>query len=154
MFWLQLLAAIKYNDRLILRQFCLSGIESIQNIVSAEKKKWERENRVPHKKKVRKAKKKKRLMTLELKKHTLMTTVVAHKYVDQRSWKTGILERYLPGDSMATAAVSTAAIRRATPGASGLAEQYYSAHRGQCSAVGARGGEWDAVRVTSVVALV
>ena len=69
MFWLQLLAAIKYNDRLILRQFCLSGIESIQNIVSAEKKKWERENRVPHKKKVRKAKKKKRLMTtLELKK--------------------------------------------------------------------------------------
>ena len=50
MFWLQLLAAIKYNDRLILRQFCLSGIESIQNIVSAEKKKWERENRVPHKK--------------------------------------------------------------------------------------------------------
>ena len=43
MFWLQLLAAIKYNDRLILRQFCLSGIESIQNIVSAEKKKWERE---------------------------------------------------------------------------------------------------------------
>ena len=38
MFWLQLLAAIKYNDRLILRQFCLSGIESIQNIVSAEKK--------------------------------------------------------------------------------------------------------------------
>ena len=50
MFWLQLLAAIKYNDRLILRQFCLSGIESIQNIVSAEKKKWERENRVSHKK--------------------------------------------------------------------------------------------------------
>ena len=83
-----------------------------------------------------------------------MTTVVAHKYVDQRSWKTGILERYLPGDSMATAAVSTAATRRATPGASGLAEQYYSAHRGQCNAVGARGGEWDAVRVTSVVALV
>lgn len=37
-------------------------------------------------KKVRKAKKKKRLMTLELKKHTLMMTrVVAHKYVDQRS---------------------------------------------------------------------
>ena len=84
------------NDRLILRQFCLSGIESIQNIVSAEKKKWERENRVSHKK----SEKKKRLMTLELKKHTLMmTTVVAHKYVDQRSWKTGILERYLPGDS-------------------------------------------------------
>ena len=155
MFWLQLLAAIKYNDRLILRQFCLSGIESIQNIVSAEKKKWERERTECLTKKVRKAKKKKRLMTLELKKHTLMmTTVVAHKYVDQRSWKTGILERYLPGDSMATAAVSTAATRRAAPGASGLAEQYYSAHRGQCSAVGARGGEWDAVRVTSVVALV
>ena len=74
-------------------------------------------------KKVRKAKKKKRLMTLELKKHTLMMTrvVVAHKYVDQRSWKTGILERYLPGDSMATTAVSTAATRRAAPGASGLA---------------------------------
>lgn len=122
MFWLQLLAAIKYNDRLILRQFCLSGIESIQNIVSAEKKKWERENRVPHKKKWEKQRKKKRLMTLELKKHTLMMTrVVAHKYVDQRSWKTGILERYLPGDSMATTAVSTAANRRAAPGASGLA---------------------------------
>ena len=59
MFWLQLLAAIKYNDRLILRQFCLSGIESIQNIVSAEKKKWEGEYRVPHTKKVRKAKQKK-----------------------------------------------------------------------------------------------
>lgn len=89
-------------------------------------------------------------MTLGLKKHTLMTTVVAHKYVDQRSWKTGILERYLPGDSMATAAVSTAATRRAAPrqGASGLAAVL------QCSAVGARGGEWDAVRVTSVVALV
>ena len=58
MFWLQLLAAIKYNDRLILRQFCLSGIESIQNIVSAEKKKWERENRVPHKKKWEKQRKK------------------------------------------------------------------------------------------------
>ena len=43
MFWLQLLAAIKYNDRLILRQFCLSGIESIQNIVSAEKEKKLRE---------------------------------------------------------------------------------------------------------------
>ena len=56
MFWLQLLAAIKYNDRLILRQFCLSGIESIQNIVSAEKKKWERENRVSHKKKWEKKK--------------------------------------------------------------------------------------------------
>ena len=81
------MAAFKYNDRLILRQFCLSGIESIQNIVSDEKKKTEREreNRVPHKK-VRKVKKKKRLTTLELKKHTLMmTTVVAHKYVDQRS---------------------------------------------------------------------
>ena len=86
MFWLQLLAAIKCNDRLILRQFCLSGIESIQNIVSAEKKNWEGENRVPHKKKWEKQSKKKRLMTLELKKHTLMmTTVVAHKYVDQRS---------------------------------------------------------------------
>ena len=61
-------------------------------------------------------------MTLELKKHTLMMTrVVAHNYVDQRSWKTGILERYLPGDSMATTAVSTAATRRAAPGASGLA---------------------------------
>ena len=87
-------------------------------------------------------------MTLELKKHTLMTTVVAHKYVDQRSWKTGILERYLPGDSMATTAVSTAATRRAAAGASGLAAVL------QCSAVVARGGEWDAVRVTSVVALV
>ena len=81
----------------------------------------ERENRVPHKKSEKSKEKKKRLMTLELKKHTLMTTVVAHKYVDQRSWKTGILERYLPGDSMATAAVSTAATRRAAPGASGLA---------------------------------
>lgn len=151
MFWLQLLAAIKYNDRLILRQFCLSGIESIQNIVSAEKeKKTERERtECLTKKKVRKAKKKKRLMTtLELKKHTLMmTTVVAHKYVDQRSWKTGILERYLPGDSMAATAVSTAATRRARAGASRLAAVL------ECSAVGARGGEWDAVRVTSVVAL-
>ena len=88
------------------------------------------------------------MTTLELKKHTLtMTTVVVHKYVDQRSWKTGILERYLPGDSMAATAVSTAATRRAAPGASGLAAVL------QCSAVGARGGEWDAVRVTSVVAL-
>ena len=58
MFWLQLLAAIKYNDRLILRQFCLSGIESIQNIVSAEKKMREREQSASQKK-VRKAKKKK-----------------------------------------------------------------------------------------------
>ena len=150
MFWLQLLAAIKYNDRLILRQFCLSGIESIQNIVSAEKEKKLREReQSASQKKVRKAKKKKSLMTtLELKKHTLMmTTVVAHKYVDQRSWKTGILERYLPGDSMAATAVSTAATRRARAGASRLAAVL------QCSAVGARGGEWDAVRVTSVVAL-
>ena len=50
MFWLQLLAAIKYNDRLILRQFCLSGIESIQNIVSAEKKMREREQSASQKK--------------------------------------------------------------------------------------------------------
>ena len=60
MFWLQLLAAIKYNDRLILRQFCLSGIESIQNIVSAEREKKLREReQSASQKKVRKAKKKK-----------------------------------------------------------------------------------------------
>ena len=58
MFWLQLLAAIKYNDRLILRQFCLSGIESIQNIVSAEKKKMREREQSASQKKVRKAKKK------------------------------------------------------------------------------------------------
>ena len=70
-----------------MRQFCLSGIESIQNIVSAEKKKMREREQSASQKKVRKAKKKKkRLMTLELKKHTLMMTrVVAHKYVDQRS---------------------------------------------------------------------
>ena len=87
------------------------------------RKKNERERTECLTKKSEKSKeKKKRLMTLELKKHTLMMTrVVAHKYVDQRSWKTGILERYLPGDSMATTAVSTAANRRAAPGASGLA---------------------------------
>jgi hypothetical protein len=78
-----LLAAIKYNDRLILRQFCLSGIESIQNIVSDEKKKTEREReQSASQKKVRRKEKKK---TLELKKHTLMTTVIAYKYVYQRS---------------------------------------------------------------------
>ena len=69
-----------------MRQFCLSGIESIQNIVSAEKKNLRGREQSASQKKVRKAKQKKRLMTLELKKHTLMmTTVVAHKYVDQRS---------------------------------------------------------------------
>ena len=74
------MATIKYNDRLILRQFCLSGIESIQNIVSDEKKKTEREGTECLTKKSEKSKgKKKRLTTLELKKHTLMmTTVVAH----------------------------------------------------------------------------
>ena len=41
-----------------MRQFCLSGIESIQNIVSAEKKMREREQSASQKK-VRKAKKKK-----------------------------------------------------------------------------------------------
>ena len=59
MFWLQLLAAIKYNDRLILRQFCLSGIESIQNIVSAEKKNEREREQSASQKKVRKAKEKK-----------------------------------------------------------------------------------------------
>lgn len=71
-----------------MRQFCLSGIESIQNIVSAEKEKKLREReQSASQKKSEKSKEKKSLMTtLELKKHTLMmTTVVAHKYVDQRS---------------------------------------------------------------------
>lgn len=42
-----------------MRQFCLSGIESIQNIVSAEKKKMREREQSASQKKVRKAKKKK-----------------------------------------------------------------------------------------------
>ena len=42
-----------------MRQFCLSGIESIQNIVSAEKKKLRGREQSASQKKVRKAKQKK-----------------------------------------------------------------------------------------------